>query len=79
MFIQSLTNTASIPVEVDQALRDRLGIDSTATFSVGGKGADTEDVSVNESGSSTYTVLNDPVGFIALRLNNTTYYIPYYS
>ena len=76
-FMQSLKSSNSIPLEVDRALRDRLlGL---AQLSVSTKGADTEDVTVNEGGAATYAVMNDPVGFLQTSINGTTYYVPYFT
>lgn len=66
----------NIPYNVQEALRRRLGSGSVLTLSA--KGVDTEDVSVNEAGSSSYAVMNDPDGFLQIDIKGTTYYIPYF-
>lgn len=76
-FIDALKSAHTLPLEVDNAIRDRLG--NTAVFTAGVKGVDTEDVTVNEAGASTHTVLADPVGFLTIEVNGSTYNVPYYS
>jgi hypothetical protein len=68
-----LKSAHSIPFEIENAFRERLEGNSIAVSS---KGADTEDVSVDEGGISTYSVLNDPDIFLEVMINGTTYYIP---
>lgn len=74
-----LNNTTSIPWEFEQALRDRLALGTVIVASTSSKGANSEDVTVNEAGTNTYAVMNDPVGFIKLTFNGTDYYIPYFN
>jgi len=42
------------------------------------KSAGSENQIVNESGSSTYSVLSNPSGFLEITIGGTTYYIPYF-
>lgn len=49
------------------------------SLSVSTKGADEEDQAVNEAGSGTYNVLKEPVGFLEVEIDGTTYNLPYYS
>lgn len=76
-FMESMKASASIPFEVDAALRDRLS--ALTGLTVSGKGANSEDQTVDEAGAASYAVLNDPVGFLQVDIGGTTYYLPYYS
>lgn len=76
-WFEQMQKSSAIPRSTEMALRERLkGIGSTLIVST--KGVDTEDVTVNESGSASYAVMNDPVGFLQVTINNTIYYIPYF-
>lgn len=78
-FIGNLSRFERIPLPVSQALGRKLNIRNVPRISASSKSATSEDVTVNESGASTYTVLNDPVGFVTLAdLQGNTYEIPYY-
>lgn len=79
VFMQSLMASSTIPLDIERALRARLGLDNIPTAAVSSKGADTEDVTVNEAGASSYPVMNDPVGFIQITIGSTTYHIPYFN
>lgn len=48
-------------------------------LSVSSKGASTEDQAINEGGVATYNVMGDPDGFLEVEINQTIYYIPYFS
>lgn len=74
----ALENSTTIPLEIDRSFRDRFG-DIVASLSVSSKGVNTEDQSVNEGGSATYSVMGDPDGFLQITINGTIYYIPYFS
>jgi hypothetical protein len=76
-FMQSLKANSTIPIEVDGAFRTRLtGI---LGLTVSAKSANSEDVSVNEAGAASYSVMNDPVGFLEVDIDSVTYYIPYFT
>lgn len=77
-FIQKLKADSTIPYEVDQAFRKRLGIASFTPLVVSAKGTNSEDVSINESGIASHTVLADPSGFLQITIGSTAYHIPYY-
>ena len=74
----SLERSSSIPLAIDQSFRERLASGITV-LSVSTKGADTEDVSVNEGGVAAYAVMNDPDGFLQVSIGNTIYYLPYFT
>lgn len=85
--LKKLESTTTIPLEVDRAFRARLGLEDLASLdyvnglaipAVSAKGADTEDVSVNEAGAGTYAVMGDPDGFLEVPIAGTTYYVPYF-
>jgi len=78
-FASNLTETTSIPYAVEMAIRDRFQLQSAVTAEVSSKNADSEDVTVNEAGAATYAVMNDPVGFLSVTVNGTTYYVPYFN
>lgn len=79
--IKKLTSSSTIPLEVDRAFRSRLNLDtfSTTDITVSSKNADSEDVSVDEGGAGTYSVMNDPDGFLELEIEGDTYYLPYFT
>lgn len=74
---KSLERSSSIPLNIDQALTGR-GFTKTV-LKLSTKGVDTEDVTVNESGAASYAVMNDPDGFLEVFINDTTYYLPYFT
>lgn len=78
--MQALKVHSQIPYQVEQAFRERLDIASfTTNIVTSSKGANSEDVSVNEAGSSSYSVMGDPVGFLKITISSTDYYIPYFN
>lgn len=78
-FIDNLSRFERIPLPVAQALSRKLGIRDVPRISVSSKGATSEDVSIDEAGSATHTVLGDPVAFITLTdLQGNTYNVPYF-
>jgi hypothetical protein len=77
--VARLGNASQIPFDVEMALRERLGIGNVVSASVSSKDANSEDITIDESGGAIKVALNDPVGFIAIELNNTTYQVPYYT
>lgn len=76
-FIQSLKTSNSVPFEVDSALRERL-LGDRSELEKSSKGATSENKTVDESGSSSYAVLDKPDGFLEVTVSGTRYYIPYY-
>lgn len=76
-FIQSLKRSSSIPREIDQSFKERF-LSSFGGITTSTKGATTENQAVNEAGSSSYSVLKAPDGFVEVKISGTTYYIPYY-
>ncbi len=78
-FIQKMKASSTIPLDVDRAIRDRLGLSGIPLGAVSAKTANSEDVTVNEAGAGTYAVMNDPVGFLEITLGSTTYYVPYFN
>lgn len=76
-FIQSLKNTTTIPLEIDQSFKSRFA--SSFGLTASSKGATSENKTVNESGASTYPVLNPPDLFLQKTIKGVTYYIPTYT
>ena len=77
---KSLESSHSIPLNIDQALIGRGYTKTSPTpLTVSSKGVDTEDVTVTESGSASYAVMNDPDGFLQVTIAGTIYYLPYFS
>lgn len=74
--LNALSSTATIPWEVDAAFRDRLG-GSLITTST--KGVNSEDVTINEAGSGTFVVMNDPDAFLQVIVEGTIYHIPVFT
>ena len=77
--IDLLKADSTIPYEVEQAFRKRLAISSYTPVVVSAKGANSEDVSVNEGGVASYSVMNDPVGFLQVTIASNVYYIPFFN
>lgn len=78
-FMQALQNTATIPKEVDGAIRDRFGFRGLTPLKGSAKGATSENVNIDEAGSATHIVLNKPDAFIEVAISGTTYYIPVFT
>lgn len=76
--LDALRNNATIPYEIGEAFKARVLTD-VSPVATSGKGASTENVSINEAGISTHTVLGAPDGFVQATINGTVYYIPYFS
>jgi len=76
---KSLESSYSIPLEIDQSFRDRFSNISANNITTSGKVSGSEDVGVNESGASSYSVLGPPDAFLQLVVGGTTYYIPVYT
>ncbi len=77
-FIQAMSSSATIPFEVDGAIRTRFGI-GKSTFSISAKAASSEWQPVDEAGTGTYDVAEPMVGFLQTSINGTIYQIPYYN
>lgn len=73
----SLTSTTTIPKEIDVAFRARLS-NIAQTISISGTSATAHNATVNESGSSTYSVMAIPTGFLTITINGTARDIPYF-
>jgi hypothetical protein len=77
--INALKAQATIPYDVEQAFINRLNIRSFTPLTVGSKALSSENQSVNEAGSATYSVLKTPKGWLQVIIANTAYYIPYFT
>lgn len=76
--LDALTNTQTIPLEVDRAFRERFR-DSLGTLSTSTKSASSENQAVDEGGTDTYSVLGAPDGFDQRSENGIIKYYPYYT
>ena len=73
-FVLSLKANATIPIEIDNAFRERLA--GTAGVASSSKSATSENQVVNESGSSTYSVLKAPDLFAEVQVGGSILYLP---
>lgn len=71
--VSELQRANQITPEFEQVLRRRIKIVTSS------KGADSEDVVVDEAGTATHRVLSDPIGFLAVTYDGVTYQVPYYN
>lgn len=76
--IKLLMSSTTIPQNIDGAFRKRFNLDDVSRVKKSSKGATTENKTVNEAGTDTYSVLKSPDGFLEVNINGVTYYIPYY-
>ena len=74
---RQMESSSTIPLNVNQALKARLL--GSLGLTVSTKDVDSEDVTVSEGGASSYAVMNDPDGFLQVTINDTVYYIPYFT
>lgn len=77
-----LKSAANIPYNVDQAFRERLGLNNSAIISRlanSSKGATTENQAVNEGGAATYSVLKAPDAFLEVTIGGSVKYIPIFT
>lgn len=73
---KSLQSSTTIPYDIDGAFRKRFA--SSIGLVASSKGANSEDVTINEAGSASKDVLGDPVGFLEVMVGGSIRYIPYY-
>ena len=71
-FMQDMKAHTTIPFETQQAFRERFS--DLLGFSLSATAATAHDVSVNEAGISTYTVMDNPNAFLRLTTNTGTAY-----
>lgn len=74
LFIKSLKASATIPIEVDRALRDRLSTGGK----ISGKTVASETQAVSESGSSNYNVPKLHDGYKQETVAGKIIHLPYY-
>lgn len=77
--LDKLRNTTTIPFDVEQAFRFRLGINSLTRLDTSVKTAASETQSVSEGGVSSYNVAKPMDGFKQVTIGGSTLYIPYYT
>lgn len=79
-FMQDMKAGATFPLDVDEAIRDRLGIDSIIVVDTTvSKSANSEDVSIDEAGAAVKVVLDDPDGFTGFTVNGERRFFPHYT
>lgn len=79
-FMTNLKASTRIPLEVDRAFRERLGLSGIPLVNLSNtKNADSEDQAVDEGSTGTYNVLKEPIGFLPITVGSTTYYVPYFN
>ena len=62
-FMEALQRFDRIPLATERAISRRLDLNAVPRVTTGSKGATSENVSVNEAGSGTYSVLGPPDAF----------------
>jgi hypothetical protein len=77
--IRSISNSASIPKNIEDALRTRFRIDEFTPMTTSSKSVTSENQSVNEAGVASYDVMKKPDGFLQIVIGASTYYLPYFS
>lgn len=77
--LEALRSASTIPYDVDSAFRERFRLNNVTIATVSSKANDSEDQAVNEGGSGTYSVLKPPDGFLQITINNTVYYLPFFT
>ena len=77
--IEALKNSATIPHDIEQALRARLRISTIPILTNSTKLATSENQAVNEAGASSYNVLKAPDAFLEIVVSGATKYIPIYT
>lgn len=78
--VNKFFNSAEVPLELDQALRERFKLDTVPILILSGKGNTSENQTVNEAGAApVYGVLRPPDHFFEFSQDGTTYYIPIYT
>lgn len=73
--ILALQNNATIPLEFGNAMKQRLG---GVLLTPSNVSASAHNKAVNESGSSSYSVMNVPTGFVQTTINGQVVVIPYF-
>ena len=73
--LDKLRNSTTIPLEVGEAMRERL---QSAKVTTNGTAASTETVSINEAGVAVKTASKPMDGFITVVVNGLSKKVPYY-
>lgn len=77
--IKLLEASATLPKPVEDAIRDRLRLDTFTPLQTSSKGATSENQVVNEAGLATYSVLKPPDGWEQRSVGGTTQYYPFWT
>lgn len=75
-FVENMQASFSLPLDVDRALVGRSFVKGLKKST---KAADSEDITINESGSGVKTVLDNPNGYLEVSIDGVMYYIPYFA
>jgi hypothetical protein len=78
-FKEAMLASSSLPIGFENAVRERLRIDTFTPLETNSKASNSENQAVNEGGSATYQVLGSPNGYLKLSLSGGTYYIAYWT
>ena len=77
--MNALKASTTIPIDVDGAFRDRLGILNLALLAESTKNPSTETQAVAEGGVASYSVAKPVDGFREFVVGGSVLYIPYYT
>lgn len=72
---KSLEFSHSIPLNIDQAFRERF----VSSLQTSTKVASSENQAVDEGGTDTYSVLKPPDAFVQVRVSGNLYYVPVFT
>ena len=73
-FIKSLQSFSTLPFDIGEAIRERVGHISTSD-----KSTTSEIQAVNEAGTSAYNVQGLPANYLRVTVDGKIYYIPSYN
>lgn len=77
--IKLLEAGSTLPKPVEDAIRDRLRIDTFTPLLTSNKSATSENQVVDEAGVATYSVLKPPDGWEQRSVGGTTHYYPFWT
>lgn len=77
--VKLLEAGSTLPKPVEDAIRDRLRIDTFTPLQTSNKSATSENQSVDEAGTDSYSVLKPPDGWEQRNVGGTTHYYPFWT
>lgn len=77
-FMTSMQASARIPFNTQKAIEDRIELQQYAKLETSAKVATSENKSVNEAGSSSYSVLGPPDGWEQRTVGGAARYYPFW-